>query len=131
MSNVQSIFSKLKKIETTDEECEILDSCEEFAGESIKFVKVLMQEHEMHLNNVRWFSSKDLLISGMTMMLVHEALIERQIQEYKDNHKSRRVIIEIESIFKRIVTHYKKTLKPFEYLIDIKECEKRILEYSF
>ena len=90
-----------------------------------------MQEHEMHLNNVRWFSSKDLLISGMTMMLVHEALIERQIQEYKDNYKSRRVIIEIESIFKRIVTHYKKTLKPFEYLIDIKECEKSILEYSF
>ena len=67
----------------------------------------------------------------MTMMLVHEALIERQIQEYKDNHKSRRVIKEIESIFKRIVKHYKKTLKPFEYLIDIKECEKRILEYSF
>ena len=131
MSNVQSIFSKIKKIETTNEECEILDSCEEFADESIKFVEVLMKEHEMQLNNVRWFSSKDLLISGMTMMLVHEALIERQIQEYKDNHKSRRVIIEIESIFKRIVTHYKKTLKPFEYLIDRKECEKRILEDSF
>ena len=131
MSNVQSIFSNLKKIETTDEEYEILDSCEEFADESIKFVEVLIREHEMHLNNVRWFSSKDLLISGITMMLAHEALIERQTQEYKDNHKSRRVIKEIESIFKRIVTHYKKTLKLFECLIEIKECEKRILENGF
>ena len=56
MSNVQSIFSNIKKNETTDEECEILDSCEEFADESIKFVEVLMKDHEMQLNNVRWFS---------------------------------------------------------------------------
>ena len=84
-------------------------------------------EDDRNRNNVRWFSSKDLFVSGMTMLIIHQEVIEETIEEYKVKHGHTSVIKNIESMFRRVVEHNIETIKPYEYLIDFHECQKRII----
>mgnify|MGYP001336364329 FL=1 len=130
MSNVQSIFGNFNEIELTNDDHELVESCKDFIKESKEFTDYLIIEDDRNRNNVRWYSSKDLFVSGMTMLIIHQELIEETIEEYKSKHGHTSVIKNIESMFRRLVEHNKKTIKPYEYLIDFNECQKRIFGHD-
>jgi len=127
MSNVQSIFGNFNEIEVKEDEGEIFDSLKDFADEWVKFLNILIVENDMDLNNVRWFSSKELIVSGMTMLMIHQELLEELIQEYKNKYGFTEIIKKTDSAFKKMVKSHNKTLKSFEHLIDFHECQKRII----
>ena len=70
MSNVQSIFGNFNEIELTNDDHELVESCKDFIKESKEFTDYLIIEDDRNRNNVRWFSSKDLFVSGMTMLII-------------------------------------------------------------
>ena len=127
MSNVKSIFSNLDEIDLTNDDHELVESCNDFIKESKELVDYLIIEDDRNRNNVRWYSSKDLFVSGMTMLIIHQELIEETIEEYKVKYGHTSVIKNIESIFRKVVEHNVETIKPYEYLIDFNECQKRII----
>jgi hypothetical protein len=130
MSEIKSIFGDLQ-IEEAKDECQTLvELCKDFIKESKEFTDYLIIEDDRNKNNVRWYSSKDLFVSGMTMLIIHQELIEGTIQEYKDEHGLTSIIKRIESMFRRIVEHNIETIKPYEYLIDFHECQKRIIGHE-
>ena len=130
MSEVKSIFGDLQ-IEEAKDKCQTLvELCKDFIKESKEFTDYLIIEDDRNKNNVRWYSSKDLFVSGMTMLIIHQELIEGTIQEYKDEHGLTSIIKRIESMFRRIVEHNIETIKPYEYLIDFHECQKRIIGHE-
>ena len=127
MTNVQSIFGNFNEIEVKEDEGEIFDSLKDFADEWVKFLNILIIENDMDLNNVRWFSSKELIVSGMTMLMIHQELLEELIQEYKNKYGLTEIIKKTDSAFKKMVKSHNKTLKSYEHLIDFNECGKRII----
>ena len=127
MSNVQSIFGNFNEIELTNDDHELVESCKDFIKESKEFTDYLIIEDDRNRNSVRWYSSKDLFVSGMTMLIIHQELIEETIAEYKIKYGHTSVIKNIESMFRRVVEHNIETIKPYEYLIDFHECQKRII----
>ena len=130
MSEVKSIFGDLQ-IEEAKDKCQTLvELCKDFIKESKEFTDYLIIEDDRNKNNVRWYSSKDLFVSGMTMLIIHQELIEGTIQEYKDEHGLTSIIKRIESMFRRIVEQNIETIKPYEYLIDFHECQKRIIGHE-
>ena len=130
MSEIKSIFGDLQ-IEEAKDECQTLvELCKDFIKESKEFTDYLIIEDDRNKNNVRWYSSKDLFVSGMTMLIIHQELIEGTIQEYKDEYGLTSIIKRIESMFRRIVEHNIETIKPYEYLIDFHECQKRIIGHE-
>lgn len=128
MSNVKSIFSNLDEIDLTKDDHELVESCKDFIKESKELVDYLIIEDDRNRNNVRWYSSKDLFVSGMTMLIIHQELIEETIKEYKVKYGHTSVIKNIVSIFRKVVEHNIETIKPYEYLIDFNECQKIILK---
>ena len=126
MTNVQSIFGNFNEIEVKEDEGEIFDSLKDFSDEWVKFLNILIIENDMDLNNVRWFSSKELIVSGMTMLMIHQELLEELIQEYKNKHGFTEIIKKTESAFKKMIKGHKKTLRFYEHLIDLNLCEKQI-----
>ena len=130
MSKVKSIFGDLQ-IEEAKDECQTLVKlCKDFIKESKEFTDYLIIEDDRNKNNVRWYSSKDLFVSGMTMLIIHQELIEGTIQEYKDEHGLTSIIKRIESMFRKVIAHNAETIRPYEYLINFNECEKRIEGYD-
>ena len=97
MSNVQSIFGNFNEIELSDDDHELVESCKDFIKESKEFTDYLIIEDDRNSNNVRWYSSKDLFVSGMTMLIIHQELIEETIEEYKIKYGETSVIKNIES----------------------------------
>ena len=130
MSEIKSIFGDLQ-IEEAKDECQTLvELCKDFIKESKEFTDYLIIEDDRNKNNVRWYSSKDLFVSGMTMLIIHQELIEGTIQEYKDEYGLTSIIKRIESMFRKVIAHNAETIKPYEYLINFNECEKRIEGYD-
>ena len=130
MSEVKSIFGDLQ-IEEAKDKCQTLvELCKDFIKESKEFTDYLIIEDDRNKNNVRWYSSKDLFVSGMTMLIIHQELIEGTIQEYKDEYGLTSIIKRIESMFRKVIAHNAETIKPYEYLINFNECEKRIEGYD-
>ncbi|MDC0406036.1 hypothetical protein OAM46_03195 [Gammaproteobacteria bacterium] len=127
MSEAQSIFDNFNEIELTNDDNNLVKLCRDFIKESKEFTDYLIIEDERNKNNVRWYSSKDLFVSGMTMLIIHQELIERTIQEYKERNGNTSVIKNIESMHRKLIAHNEKTIRPYEYLIDFIECQKRIL----
>ena len=127
MSNVQSIFSNFNEIELTNDDHELVKSCKDFIKESREFTDYLIIEDNRNRNNIRWYSSKRFFVTGMTMLIIHQELIEETIKEYKIKYGHTSVIKKIESMFRRVVEHNIETIKPYEYLIDFNECQKRIM----
>ena len=130
MPNVQSIFGNFNEIDLTNDDHGLVESCKDFIKESKEFTDYLIIEDDRNKNNVRWYSSKDLFVSGMTMLIIHQELIEETIKEYKIKHGHTSVIKRIESMFIRAVEHNIETIKPYEYLIDFHECQKRIIGFE-
>ena len=127
MSNVQSIFSNFNEIELTNDDHELVKSCKDFIKESREFTDYLIIEDNRNRNNIRWYSSKRFFVTGMTMLIIHQELIEETIKEYKIKYGHTSVIKKIESMFRRVVKHNIETIKPYEYLIDFHECQKKII----
>ena len=129
MSEVKSIFGDLQIEEAKDDENYILNSCKEFLDESLKLTNILIIENDRHKNNKRWFASKSVIQSGMTLLIMHQKLIEALIDEYKREHGFTSIINHIEYLFRDSINLNKRTMKPYLYLIDFNDCEKRMLEY--
>ena len=127
MSNVQSIFGNFNEVELTNDDHELVESCKDFIKESKEFTDCLIIEDDRNRNNVRWYSSKSFFVTGMTMLIIHQELIEETIEEYKIKYGRTPVIKKIESMFRRLVEHNIETIKTYEYLIDFHECQKRII----
>ena len=87
-------------------------------------------EDDRNKNNVRWYSSNELFVSGMTMLIIHQELIEGTIQDYKNKYGLTSIIKKFESMFRKVITHNEETIRPYEYLINFNECEKRIEGYD-
>ena len=66
----------------------------------------------------------------MTMLIIHQELIEETIEDYKIKYGHTSVIKNIESMFRRVVEHNIETIKPYEHLIDFHECQKRIIGFK-
>ena len=130
MSEVKSIFGNFDEIELNDDDQNLVELCKDFIKESKEFTDYLIIEDDRNKNNVRWYSSKDLFVSGMTMLIIHQELIEGTIQEYKDEHGLTSIIKRIESMFRKVIAHNAETIRPYEYLINFNECEKRIEGYD-
>lgn len=129
MSEVKSIFGDLQIEEAKDDENYILNSCKEFLDESLKLTNILIIENDRHKNNKRWFASKSVIQSGMTLLIIHQKLIEALIDEYKGEHGITSIINHIEYLFRDSINLNKRTMKPYLYLIDFSDCKKRMLEY--
>ena len=130
MSNVHNIFGNLTKIQATEDEGEIFDSLKNFIDEFVSVLEILIVEDERNKNNLRWYSSNNLIICGMTMLTIHEELIEQLIQEYKKKHGLTAVIRKTESIFRKIVLDQNNTMQSYAHLVDYKECTKRFLSLN-
>ena len=130
MSEVKSIFGNFNEVELTNDDHELVESCKDFIKESKEFTDYLIIEDDRNKNNIRWYSSNELFVSGMTMLIIHQELIEETIEEYKIKHGHTSVIKNIESMFRKVITHNEETIRPYEYLINFNECEKRIEGYD-
>lgn len=126
MSNVLSIYSSFNEIEILKDQSEISHSLKDFADEWLQFLNILTLENNNHLNNIRWFSSKELIVCGMAMLMVHQKLLQELIQEYKNKHGFTEIIKKTESAFEKMIKGHKKTLRFYEHLIDLNQCEKQI-----
>ena len=62
MPNVQSIFGNFNEIDLTNDDHGLVESCKDFIKESKEFTDYLIIEDDRNKNNVRWYSSKDLLL---------------------------------------------------------------------
>jgi hypothetical protein len=129
MSEVKSIFGDLQIEEAKDDENYILNSCKDFLDESLKLTNILIIENDRHKNNQRWFASKSSIQSGMTLLIMHQNLIEALIDEYKGEHGFTSIINRIEYLFRDSINLNKKTMEPYLHLIDFNDCKKRMLEY--
>ena len=129
MSEVKSIFGDLQIEEAKDDENYILNSCKEFLDESLKLTNILIIENDRHKNNKRWFASKSVIQSGMTLLIMHQKLIEVLIDAYQGEHGPTSIINHIEYLFRDSINLNKRTMEPYLYLIDFSDCEKRMLEY--
>ena len=130
MSEVKSIFGNFDEIEFNDDDRNLVELCKDFIKESKEFTDYLIIEDDRNKNNIRWYSSNELFVSGMTMLIIHQELIEGTIQEYKDEHGLTSIIKRIESMFRKVIAHNAETIRPYEYLINFNECEKRIEGYD-
>ena len=128
MSEVKSIFGDLQIEEAKDDENYILNSCKDFLDESLKLTNILIIENDRHKNNQRWFASKSSIQSGMTLLIMHQNLIEALIDEYKGEHGFTSIINRIEYLFRDSINLNKKTMEPYLHLIDFNDCKKRMLE---
>lgn len=129
MSEVKSIFGEFEKVNATDDENYILDSCREFVDESLELINILIVENDRHKNNQRWYASKSIIQSGMTLLIMHQKLIEALIDAYKREHGFTSIINRIEYLFRDSINLNQKTMKPYLYLIDFNDCEKRMAVY--
>ena len=129
MSEVKSIFGDLQIEEAKDDENYILNSCKEFLDESLKLTNILIIENDRHKNNQRWFASKSAIQSGMTLLIMHQKLIEALIDVYKREHGFTSIINRIEYLFRDSINLNQKTMKPYLYLIDFNDCEKRMMVF--
>ena len=86
MSEVKSIFGNFDEIELNDDDRNLVELCKDFIKESKEFTDYLIIEDDRNKNNVRWYSSNELFVSGMTMLIIHQELIEGTIQDYKNKH---------------------------------------------
>jgi|TARA_B110000444_G_C18742481_1_gene548674 hypothetical protein len=129
MSEVKSIFGEFEKVNATDDENYILDSCREFVDESLKLINILIVENDRHKNNQRWYASKSIIQSGMTLLIMHQKLIEALIDVYKREHGFTSIINRIEYLFRDSINLNQKTMKPYLYLIDFNDCEKRMMVF--
>ena len=129
MSNVKSIFGEYSKVEAADDEKYLTKSCKEFIKESEDFTSLLIIEDDRHRNNIRWYSSKRVIQRGMSLLMMHELLVETLIEDYKEKYGLTSTVIKIESFFKKLILHNQKTIEPYLYLIDMQECERELLEF--
>jgi len=129
MSNVKSIFGEYSKVEAADDEKYLTKSCKEFIKESEEFTSLLIIEDDRHRNNIRWYSSKRVIQRGMSLLMMHELLVETLIEDYKEKYGLTSTVKKIESFFKKLVLHNQKTIEPYLYLIDMQECERELLEF--
>ena len=128
MPEVKSIFGDLQNEEAKDDENYILNSCKEFLDESLKLTNILIIENDRHKNNQRWFASKSAIQSGMTLLIMHQKLIEALIDKYKGEYGFTSIINRIEYLFRDSINLNKKTMEPYLHLIDFNDCKKRMLE---
>jgi len=126
MTNVQDIFCNSNRIERLEDEGEIFDSLKDYSDEWLKFLSILTLENDMDLNNVRWFSSKELIIAGMAMLMIHKELLEGLIEQYKNKHGLTHIIKKTESALEKMTKSNDETLKSFKHLIDFQECENKV-----
>ena len=61
--------------------------------------------YDSNKNNIRWYSSKDFFASGMTMLIIHQELIEGTINEYKARYGQTLVIKNIEYVFRKVILY--------------------------
>ena len=130
MSEVKSIFGNFDEMELNDDDQNLVELCKDFIKESKEFTDYLIIEDDRNKNNVRWYSSNELFVTGMTMLIIHQELIEGTIQDYKNKHGLTSIIKKFESMFRKLITHNEETIRPYEYLINFNECEKRIEGYD-
>ena len=76
MSEVKSIFGNFDEIELNDDDQNLVELCKDFIKESKEFTDYLIIEDDRNKNNVRWYSSNELFVSGMAMLIIHQELID-------------------------------------------------------
>ena len=129
MTNIKSIFGDDKNLHAEVDENNLVLTCKEFIKHSEKFLTDLIYEDDRYKNNQRWFSSKKIIQTGMSLALMNELLIHILIEDYKNKYSETSFIKKIECFIKKLLVENKKNIEPYLYLIDINACEKELIEY--
>lgn len=129
MTNIKSIFGDDKNLHAEVDENNLVLTCKEFIKHSEKFLTDLIYEDDRYKNNQRWFSSKKIIQTGMSLSLMNELLIHILIEDYKNKYSETSFIKKIECFIKKLLVENKKNIEPYLYLIDINACEKELIEY--
>ena len=130
MTEVKSIFVDLQNEETKNDANNIVKNLQDFVDDSGKHTNYLIQEDYRHKNNQRWFLSKSIIQRGMSLLMMHELLIEILIADYKENYGTTLIITKIDSFFRKLILHNQETIEPYLYLIDMNKCDKELLEFT-
>ena len=130
MPKIKSIFIDLQNKEAKNDANSIIKNLHDFVDDSGKHTNYLIQEDYRHKNNQRWFLSKSIIQRGMSLLMMHELLIEILISDYKENYGITLIIHKIDSLFRKLISYNLKTIEPYLYLIDMNECEKELMEFS-
>ena len=129
MTNITSIFGEDKNLHAEGDENNLVLTCKEFIKHSEKFLTDLIYEDDRYKNNQRWFSSKKIIQTGMSLSLMNELLIHILIEDYKNKYSETSFIISSNFFIKKLLVENKKNIEPYLYLIDINACEKELIEY--